>query len=351
MLFKVITTPNPTDPKIKDTEFKTFFPSLNRQTEWCTIEPFVQQAEDVDIVPAIGLAFYDVLESEYQASGTVANATKFKTFRLLRTALAHFTMYYAMPQLNLRIADAGVNETSASDIVPTRQWVFNLSRWETAKKAELYLDMALEHMEQQVQAENADYDDFANSDAYTVSKELLIPNAKTFQQYYNINTSRRAYTKLRPYIRKAEQIYLVPLLDEFYTELSTQHTGNTLTAANATILPYVQQLLAEYTLTLAIPDLNFVNDGDGWRIMENINGSQMPQQALMAAVQALQTRAEQNAATLEIQLKNHLYANLDDYPTYRDSDLNELTQDLDDDGIADAELDGLYPPDPGAVIL
>jgi len=354
MLFKVTDTTAGPNPTVKNTEFKTFFPAINRNMDWCTVEPFIQQAEDNDIIPAIGLDFYNVLETEYQANGTIADATKAYTFRLLRTGLAHYAMYLALPQLNIRVGDAGTNETSANDIVPVRQWVFNVSRWETAKTAYKYLDMALEHMESQVIANNTDYDTFKNSTAYTESKELLIPNARKFGRFYNIQNSRRSYTSIRPYIEKAEEIYLRPLLCSFFDELKDQHLNGTLSTENADILPVVQRYLAEKTVVLALPDLNFINDGDGWRVMENQYGLTRPTEgSLSQSLQQLLTQAEQNAAHFEIQLKNELYANLDNYPTYRDSECNELTEDSDGDGIADADevCDTNGYQDYGAVIL
>lgn len=351
MLFKITTTPLPANLTIKDTEFKQFFPSVNKNMDWNSLSPYVQQAEDCEIIPAIGQSFYNQLQSEYDSNGNIADATVAKTFRLLRTALAYYAIYYALPQLNLRVGDAGASETSSSDVQPTRQWVFNLSRWETLRTGSKYLDMALEHMESQVQANNSDYDAFKNNNAYTVFKELLIPTASVFQKFYNIENSRISYKKLAPYIAKAEQRYLQPLLSDFFDELKSQHTSNTLNTANNAILPAVQRLLAEYTVILAIPDLNFVNDGAGWRIIENPNANPMQQQQAIAAVQQLHTKAEQNAAHFEIELKNILYADLDNYPTYQNSDANELLHDDDEDGVADSDEVHKLPPGTGAVIL
>lgn len=350
MLFKITTDPAPADPKVKDTAFKEFYPSVNRNMEWCTITPYIQQAEDFEIVPAIGQAFYDILNSEYEASGVINDATKARTFRYLQTALAHFSAYIALMQLNVRVGDAGTNETSSDGVTPIRQWVFNGSRWETAKTAYKYLDMALEHMEAQVDAANTDYDTFKTSEAYTVSIELLIPNARVFQKHYNIKTSRRAYTSLRPYIKKAEELSLKPILCELYDEIKTQWQSNTLTAANEALILTIQSLLAEYTILQSIPDLNFVNDGEGWMISENNYDSRPAQNNLSQSVQQLLTRAEQNAATYELQLKNLIYSDLDSYPTFKDGHCNDLTEDLDDDGVADIDCMN-DTPDPGAVII
>lgn len=354
MLFKITNTTAGPNKTVDDTAFKTFYPSVNRNMAWDTLAPFIQEAEDREIIPAIGLEFYNVLHTEYDNTGAIADTTKAYTFRLLQTALAHYAIYLGLPKLNMRISDTGANESSADDVAPVRQWVYNVNRWETAKTAFSYLDMALKHMEDQVIAANADYDAFANSEAYTESRELLIPNARAFQRYYNLQTSRRAYTTLRPYIRKAEEIYLRPLLGPLLTELKDQHQNNSLSVPNATLLTYARQLLAEYTLILSIPDLNFVNDGDGWRVMENQYGMNRPTQgSLSQSVQQLSTKAEQNATTFELQLKNQLYENLDDYLTFKESSYNELTQDLDGDGVVDSEEFDLYgdPNDMGAVII
>lgn len=349
MLFKVTTDPAPVNPKVSDTQFKLFFPSINRNMEWCTIEPFIQNAEDQEIIPAIGQEFYDVLETEYQASGTIADTTKAYTFRLLQTALAHYSMAIGLPLLNMRVGDAGAAENSSNDIIPVRQWVFNGSRWGILKQAYKYLDMALAHMESQVSAANSDYDAFANSEAYTISQELLIPNARVFQRHYNIQSSRRAYTALRPYIEKAEQIKLKPVLCELFDEIKTQFSAGTLTAANQTLIAPIQRLLAEYTIEMAIPDINFVNDGAGWMVSENTYDSKPMGSNLSQAVQQLLTKAEQNATAFEIALKNEIYADLDSYPTYRDGKCNDLTEDSNDNGVAD--IDEYCPPEAGAVIL
>lgn len=353
MLFKVTNTSAGPKKKVSDTEFKAFYPAINENMAWDTLEPFIQEAEDLEIIPAIGLSFYNVLNTEYQATDEIADATKAHTFRLLRTALAHYAIYIGLPKLNVRIGDTGTNESNVDAVSPIRQWVYNVNRWETARTAFRYMDMALAHMESQVIANNTDYDTFANDDAYTESKELLIPNAQSFQRYYNLQTSRRSYTVLRPYIRKAEQIHLLPLLGPLLDEIKTQHTNNSLSSANADMLGLIRPLLAEHTIGLAVPDLNFVNDGDGWRVVESQYGMTRPTQgSLSQSLQQLLTRAEQNAAHFEVTLKNELYARLDEFPTFRDSTYNELTQDLDGDGTADIdEIDHYGDQEAGAVII
>ena len=222
--FKIITTPTPVagDEKVGDTDFKSFYPAVNTNMQWCTLHPYVEQAEEMYIIPYISQEFYEEMETEYQLSGTIADEEKAKAFKYLRTALAYYTMYEAIPHLNARIADAGINENMNGDTAPVRQWVFNNSQWKACKKGYAFLDKALAYMEAQIQDGNTDFDTFKDSDAYTITRDLLIPTASIFNEYYNIQKSRKAYVALRPFIRKAEQLHLKPFLCELYQEISTQ---------------------------------------------------------------------------------------------------------------------------------
>lgn len=352
MLFKVITNPAPTVPKVLDTEFKTFYPTVNRSMDWPTLQPHIQQAEDLDIVPAIGQEFYDELNALYNGAG-ITDVVLAETFRLLRTALAYYAMYRAMPHIAIRIGDAGTMETTHDGATPVRQWTYNSARWECMKTASQYLDKALAHMEAQVADSNTDYDTWAESAAYTENRELLIPNARVFQHYYNISISRRAYQRLRPYIRKAQELYLRPVLcGELYDEITEQQAANMLSADNTALMPYLQRYLAEVAVSIAMPDLNFVNDGDGWRIIENTTAETLPQEALRSAMQTMATQAEQNAARYLQNLRDFLYSNLDMFPAYRDSPCNELrTTDPEGYYYPGEDYNQYNPPPPGAFIL
>lgn len=342
--FKVITDPAPNNPTVGDTEFKQFYSAINRNMDWCTLEPFITQAEEIYIIPFISQEFYDTLHTEYQATDTIADIKQAKAFSLIRMALAYYTIYQGMPHLNTRIADAGIMENVNEGTQPARQWVFYHNRWEACKTAYAFLDIALAYMEKEIAGGATEFDDFKNSDAYTITKDLLIPNATTFNQFYNIQESRKSYVAFRPYIRKAEQLHLKPVLCDLFDEIKTQYLAGTLTAENTALLPYIQRILAEYTMIEAIPDINIIHDSDGFKVIENPHSSVISQQALANMIQQLNTKAETNSAQFKIELENFIYANLDDYPTYKDSDCNQIAE---DDDVTSCE-DEITP---GAVII
>ena len=214
-LFKIINTEPETKAKLKDTDFRSFYPTANLNMAYSTLKPFIEQAEESYIIPYISRAFYTEIEAEYQSDATLATE-KSLAVRHIRTALAYYTAYYAMPHINIRIADAGIQETAADSASPTRQWVYNNARWEAQIRAYEYLDKALNYMEAQIVASNTDFDTYKASVAYIDTKEVFLNSAEVFNTFFYIKSSRKAYHALRPYIKKAESLYLNPLLGESF---------------------------------------------------------------------------------------------------------------------------------------
>jgi len=339
-LFRVITGTTYEDAGVKDTDFKLFYPAVNRNMAWATLEPYVKQAEECFIAPWISDAFYqevelcylDLPKTEVIALCNPAGFYKTKIESIpvkdlvvyyLRIASAYYTIYAAMPHLNMRIGDAGLLETNPSDALPVRQWVYNDTRWAALKTGYKYLDKALALMESEIESGSPEFEKYKLSTAYTVSKELLIPNASTMDKYMNIQGSRRAYIGLRPYILKSEKLYISPFLMEMYDEIKTQHTSGALTAANALLLGYIQPLLAEYTIIEATPEINLINQGDGWKVIDTTDGMTMSKDSYKEAIQHLITKAAQNADYYKAELERFLYANITDYPTFETSDANK----------------------------
>ena len=339
-LFRITTGTTYDDSHVKDTDFKLFYPAINRNMAWPTLEPYVKQAEECYIAPWISDAFYQEIELCYldlPKTEVIAlcNPTGFHKTKIdsipakdlvvyyLRIASAYYTIYTSMPHLNMRFGDAGLLETNPDDATPVRQWVYKDARWNALMTGYKYLDKAIALMESEIADGSVEYEKYRNSTAYSVSKELLIPNADTMDGFVNIKGSRRAYIGLRPYIRKAEKLYLKPLLREQFDEIKTQHTAGTLTTENAALLAYMQPLLAEYTIIEATPEINLVNQGDGWKVLDTTDGMTSSKDSYKEAIQHLINKAASNADYFKAELEGFLYENITDYPTFEASDANK----------------------------
>lgn len=343
--FKIITDPVPTDPSVLDTDFKTFYPAVQRNMAWETLAPYVEQAEERYIIPFISREFYDELNTEYNGAG-IADADKAKCFRFLKFALANYTMMEAMPVINIRIGDAGIKQTVTDDTQPAAKWAYSDAYRKCIEAAYQNLDMALLWAETQVKSSNTAFDTFRDSEAYTESIELLIPNAQKLNAHFYINRSRQVYVRMRPYIEKAEDLHIKPLLgDDMYQELKTQIT-TTLSTENQTLLKVVQKCLTSYAVVIASAHVNLTNKGNAWKIYEAYEMTNS-KEASKQDKQQLITEHEQLAIQYAEEVKQLLYANLDSYPTFRDSPYNELA----DEDETDDWFDDDFCNEAGAVII
>lgn len=327
-LFKIITSPPPPAPEVKDSDLGEFAPGINANSAWKTFSPFIAQAEDIFLVNHIGQEFFDLLDEQYNGDGIDPESKLAKVFHLLRTALGAYTSYLAMPELALRAGDAGIRENNNRDTTAARQWVYKENMWKAQLKAYSFLDRALQIMEAEVVAGNQDFNTFKNSDTYTINRKYFIPSASQFAQYFNIANSRQTFVKLRPYMDKVQERDLRPFLgDEQYEELKAQFLAGNLTEPNERLMSSLRRFLAELTVVECIGDLNFIQDGSGWVTVENSEEGRPAGDRLSQSIQQMQTKAELNAKRFRMATEELLYANLDDYPLFRDSNANELPSD------------------------
>jgi len=348
--------------RVKDTSFKEFYSSVNREMEWNTLKPFIWQADQLYLVPCLGEAFYNELCEKFkndeiqetntiiqdpsglnwiapdgQTWGMASSGELANVFKMLKTASAYYTMYHALPHLAMRVGDAGVQESNTQHAMPVRQWAMNATRKDCCFAAYTYLDKAIEKIVTEIEASNSTFDTFKTSSAYTARKSVFIDSPAAFNEYFNINSSFKAYKSLLPYIKKAERLYIDPLFGEdFVTELRTAFSAGSLSTIQTKLINKLKPYLAELSIYEGTPELNLVGTGTGWKIIENTDGIVKNAQAHQVQLEALQNKAHNNATHFKMQLEAFLYNNLDEFPTFKDSDYNK---NKDDDENTTTELD------------
>ena len=96
-----------------------------------------------------------------------------------------------------------------------------------------------------------------------------------------------------------------------------------MTAQQSKLVGLIQSMMAEYSIIESCPELNLVNDGTGWKVVDSTDGMNITKQAHKESLEALVRKAKVNADYLKSELEGYLYANLDSFPTFRDSDFNK----------------------------
>jgi hypothetical protein len=301
---------------------KSYVP-VNKNMSYDTLSPFIAQAELTYIIPVIGQDLYDDINTAYNgvygAAGVDASLLPY-----IQRALAYFTVLEAAPFLTVMISDLGIQEQQSKEGTSrtVAQWTYNKIIDSLTNNADRSLDDLLKFLEDN----KDDYPEWADdADLYTITKNLFINSATELSEYVNIFGSRSTFKAIRKFILLAEENYFIPAMgQEMYDELKAQLLAGTLTSANNTLLNKIKRPLANYAVWHAIPHLRLNVSSNGIRV-HSFTDSQHSKQPvtdnspLADLMQSLYNTAQSGLASF----KYFLDDNVEDYPTYEDSDTYE----------------------------
>jgi len=189
---------------LKDIPDLKKYVSVNNSLDWTTITPYVIQGDRKFLVPAIGQALYDVYAAEPQ--GEIPK----KVFALLAEASANLAMFLYIPLGNVQVNDHGIFTESTEFVKPAEWWQIRDLRRTFLDNGFSALDEALKIME----ANEGQFQQWKDSDSYTVFIELFVKRTDTFDRWFKIGNSRRTFLALRPYMLEAQHQYFVGRLGE-----------------------------------------------------------------------------------------------------------------------------------------
>lgn len=168
--------------------------------------PHAKRAER-KLINLIGIDQYDTfVVHTLDDSDTPIN----KVRELLEEAISNQGLLWAMPTLNILITNSGtkVSETTKSS---NADWKEKRDLERSLNK--IYneaLDDAFQIMEDNVD----DFQEWRDSEYYTVFKSLIVSQTKTFDKYFTINKNRQTFIALQPYMRESEDQYLKGMLGQ-----------------------------------------------------------------------------------------------------------------------------------------
>lgn len=290
---------------------------------WETLKPIIDTAELTYLLPTIGQELYDELNTDYAAYPGAALAPGPKALiRKLQKAMAYFTWLTALPELITSMGDMGVKEstdTNSTALIP-RQWTYKQALINSFKTGNLFLEQALAYLEA-----NADiFTTWTESAAYTKSKELFFNSAQELEDFLPCKTGRIVYCQLRPFIRKAEKKYILPVIGkELFDELKTAIVDRTLTEVQKDLINEIREALSEWSLQYAIPFLRIeIVDG----LLEpalDTDGMFQRDKPSEDTVRSLWVNLQDGGRFFLTRLKTYLTQNIDDFPTYANSSAYE----------------------------
>lgn len=312
---------------VADYNFKAFYPEVNRNMAWAELEPYITLATRRFVLPFLGREFYDEVADLIEAGDPLENGME-DFVELLRFAIAYHTISIALPVKKTVIASMGAVENQAGEGTTTStQWGFRTTLWAVAQSADRAMDDLLAFLETEVTNANTAFDTWKDSDAYSFGKSDFFRHTKDFQEFQNINSSRRSFIAMLPTIKQCARQYIAPVISqEQYDDLVAKvKAAAELEAADKKLLENVRAALAAWTVYQASNKLAILPDQDGWRVISNadaIDTRSYSAEVTKAAIQAIRDGAEQDARTNTADLMAFMYENKADYELYSASSSN-----------------------------
>lgn len=310
---------------VGDTNFKRQYPEVNHSMLWLDLLPYVEQATDLYCLKYVGSELYDPLTTKYQA-GDSLSAKEQRLMELLQRAIAYYTISHALPKKLSVIATMGnMANTPEGGAVPVSQWAHKNGLWSISKDADRFMDEVLRYLQEDVNGNSPAFSAWKTSSAYTYDKADYFRSALEFQGYHNIAGSLRTYTALLPYIKKAQDKYILPILGKTqHGALVTAIKNNTATDKQKELIEAVRKCLAEYTIYMAVPALTILIEADGMKLVSQTDNMDSKSNVASAfykeAAVGHQLSAEENGRTFQADLIDYLFQNAASFPYWMESE-------------------------------
>jgi hypothetical protein len=225
--------------------------------------PFSRRAERKMILELIGQVQYDLIvihPLDVESSEPIDQVKL-----LLEEAIANYSLYMAMPTINVLITNSGT-KTSESKEASNADWKdkrdLNRSLLKTYNEA---LDSAFQIMEENI----ADFEAWRDSKYYTIFKDLIVSQTETFNLYFNIQKSRQTFVACKPSMREVEEQYLIAMLGDA-TLLFLKQTSADVMVMRA------QQLTQKATVALTVAKIADTGTFSFTETSFSISTDQMP---------------------------------------------------------------------------
>ncbi len=176
--------------------------------------PDIESAEETYIIPWIGQALYNTLQTAYDAStlSTIQQAL----LKKIQKPLAAFAYLDDIGLIHARITDAGIRRTTTDNMPAAYRWEVDEVKNALASRAYQGLESMLEFLEK----EQAQFTDWTTSEAYQRRKRFLIRNGYQFTEQFTLFQPLRTYNMLLAIMADVEELYVNQLIGKaYFTEI------------------------------------------------------------------------------------------------------------------------------------
>ena len=245
--------------------------SVDANTDFNNIRPYVEKAQQEFIQPALGSTLYNALVADHNTNqDNVTNMTQALLDLLLvvRGPLACLSYFLGINIIGVNIGDIGIQVQGGNNSEPAPRWKFENLRNSWLDCGEKGIEALLKFLE----SNSASYPDWVNSGANTANQGF-VPTAEIASRYIAINSSRRLFLRLKPYIHDVEEkVIRKAICDDHYAVLIGEMQAGVFTGKNEALRDKIRPIVAKKALYNAIPLLRIAITDQGMSLLTTTDG-------------------------------------------------------------------------------
>jgi hypothetical protein len=256
--------------------------------------PDVEAVELLHLVPLIGQALYDKLNTDYTTlvEAPINSTDKYVlSFRYAQRMIAPLSYALELGTYQSLITDAGVRTLESDKMQAAHSWEFKQLKTDLLNKSAQGMELLLRYL-----VGNASIiSEYSSSDEYKQYNELAIKSATDFTRYYRLYDPFRSYHLLRPIISDVQERYIVPIIGREMLKWMKDRKDAKITVDNVEIdmMMAFKKSIVCFTLKHAISQLSVRFSDAGFTILSSGSNEE----------EAISGRTDATALKLTMQLK------------------------------------------------
>jgi hypothetical protein len=296
-------------------EIQDFIP-VAISLDYKAISPFLREVERDYIKPVLGKDLYDDLHTKYQSNASLSEEEQ-ELLLNIRTALAPLAYMLWIPWGQVRIDSSGIRIVTNDQLKTAFQWQIEDLKGSAMRSGFSGIESLYEFLEEN----KTTFDTWADSEAYTESKELFINTAKDLTAAADIPCTRRTFMMLKPIMKKLEDTVIKNTIGStLFESIKEEITADDITTDTAGLLDLIRPAVGNLAMASAISKLAVNFDDYGFNILSSSNNEKSKRPAPDASLSKLETKLLNDGNDFLNQLQDKVNESNTDYDDKIDND-------------------------------
>jgi hypothetical protein len=291
-------------------DVKLHYNEITKNTDFDTLINPLRQVQEIYIEPFLGSQLTAELAADATATAEPTNIKK-EVINSLKDAIAHYLIFVELPSKTFIIGNAGARQATGDQTAPLSIASIKIMQSQLIRKADHFLNRALKLITQNLS-------DFSNFQPEFKIGCKLFPTSILLENLIGIK-GFKTFALMSPYLQRVENEDIVTILgNDFLNQILIPDNWK-----ETTVSEYASYYVGYKALTLALPNLYFIIDGNGLMILSSTDGEDTRKHVTdqnKLNLKAFNENAEKTANEYKNKLLTFLFKYADDFPTWKTSD-------------------------------